>query len=509
MTVETARLEELLSNPLWRLENLYWIVDDHGDVVKFKLRPVQRDYLQAMWSRNLVPKSRQHGISTGLCIMNTDECIFVPNTTAATICDTKDNASKMFRSKVKFPWDRLPKEIKDGVGIKNETAEEIVWGNGSSYAVTTSARSGTLQILHVSEFGKICAKYPEKAAEIVSGSLPAVVQTGKIHIESTAEGMDGKFYEFVMAAKQNQDAGKPLTILDWKLHFFPWWTKPLNVLDSSVVIPQKFQKYFEKLKSDHGIVTSPSQQAWYVKTQETLGDLMWREHPSFLEEAFAASVEGAILQEQMAQIRNLDRIGQFRYDPRFEVNTFWDFGLTRTSGQTVILYHQRINGMNRFINCDFGINLSISQLVNALNSKPYAYGKHYMPHDVAKREQGLFANKSRQEHFNDLGVFNIQKIDRIPTLSTGIQMLQSFLLTCEFDEEGCIDLIKGLDSYRREWDEKAGKFKEVPLHNWASDFADALRQAAQGYEPNVEHYTHQHGAYQPVPDEILEPEVGY
>lgn len=507
--VETQTLFDALKNPLWRIENLYWIIDDHGDPVRFKLREVQRDYLAGMWSRNLCPKSRQHGFSTLLLLIGLDECLFVPNTTGATVADKKESAEKLFRTKLKYPWTRMPEQIKERIGLEKETSEELIWGNGSSYAVTTSARSGTLQILHVSEFGKICAKYPEKANEIISGSIPAVVQTGKIHIESTAEGQEGHFYNMVMAAKQRQDQKSPETILDFRLHFFPWWKKPLNVLDpSNVTLTQKMQRYFDGLKKKHGIDLSPSQMAWYVKTQETLGNLMTREHPSFLEESFEAAVDGAILQEEMVHLRNRGAIGKFPYDPRFPVNTFWDFGLTRTSGQTVILYQQRINGLNRFIGCDFGTDIGIGQWVNVLRSKPYTYGKHYMPHDARTKSQGMQV-KSRQELFNDKDIFNIEVVPRIDDLWSGVEMLRSFLLTCEIDEKGCADLIKALDSYRREWDDKGGKWKNRPLHNWASDFCDALRQAAQGYTPMIEHYTHQHAQHNVVRDVILEPEVGY
>ena len=46
--------------------------------------------------------------------------------------------------------------------------------NGSSINVGTSARGSTTQFLHVSEMGKIARKYPEKAAEIVSGAFESV-----------------------------------------------------------------------------------------------------------------------------------------------------------------------------------------------------------------------------------------------------------------------------------------------------------------------------------------------
>ena len=53
------------------------------------------------------------------------------------------------------------------------------------------------------------------------------------------------------------------------------------------------------------------------------------------------------------------------------------------------------------------------------------------------------------------------------------------------DEAGCADGIRCLDSYQFEWDEKRGQWRNEPLHNWASNGADAFRQWAQGYQPST------------------------
>ena len=46
--------------------------------------------------------------------------------------------------------------------------------------------------MHVSELGKICKKYPEKAKEIVTGDVEAVpADGGIITLEATAEGKKG------------------------------------------------------------------------------------------------------------------------------------------------------------------------------------------------------------------------------------------------------------------------------------------------------------------------------
>jgi len=57
------------------------------------------------------------------------------------------------------------------VPLRKASESEFVFSNGSSIAVSVSMRSATAQYLHISEFGKICAKYPEKAREIPVSSL--------------------------------------------------------------------------------------------------------------------------------------------------------------------------------------------------------------------------------------------------------------------------------------------------------------------------------------------------
>jgi hypothetical protein len=82
-------------------------------------------------------------------------------------------------------------------------------------------RSGTLQCLHVSEYGQLCAKFPDKAREVRTGALNTVQAGQVVFIESTAEGKEGHFYELCEAAQSKQRIGMPLTSLDFKFHFFP------------------------------------------------------------------------------------------------------------------------------------------------------------------------------------------------------------------------------------------------------------------------------------------------
>jgi hypothetical protein len=52
------------------------------------------------------------------------------------------------------------------VKLVKDNEEELKWSNGSTCYVGTSHRGGTLQYLHISEFGKIATDKPDVAREI-------------------------------------------------------------------------------------------------------------------------------------------------------------------------------------------------------------------------------------------------------------------------------------------------------------------------------------------------------
>jgi phage terminase large subunit len=96
-----------------------------------------------------------------------------------------------------------------------------------------------------------------------------------------------------------------------------------------------------------------------------------------------------------------------------------------------------------------------------------------------------------------LGVRPLRVLERDLTVEHGISAVRQMLPLCEFNEEPIpfddetpaqakARMARGLDAlkqYRRLWDEKLQRFSDVPLHDWASDFADALRYLARGRRP--------------------------
>src|SRR5215208_2052286 len=209
-----------LSDWRWRIDNLYHITDKNGQKLRFQMNWAQEALFNEMSFQNVILKARQLGFTTFIQIFMLDACLFNSNIRAGTIAHKLDDAKTIFRDKVKYPYDELPEAIKAARPVIKDSADELMFSNNSSIRVGTSLRSGTLQYLHVSEYGKLCAKYPDKAREVRTGALNTIQSGQVVFIESTAEGQEGHFFELSEAARAKERRGVPLTPLDFKFHFF-------------------------------------------------------------------------------------------------------------------------------------------------------------------------------------------------------------------------------------------------------------------------------------------------
>lgn len=461
----------------WRLNNLYWITDKEGRKVKFETNWAQAQLLKDLHFLNLILKARQLGFTTFIQIYMLDICIFHPDTRAGVIAHTKDDAEAIFRDKIKFPYDNLPDQIKAASPIVRDNTTTLELGNNSIIRVGTSLRGGTLQYLHVSEFGKICAKYPEKAREIITGAINTIEAGQVAWIESTAEGQEGRFYELCESAQSKARMGSKLTELDWKFHFFPWWKEPSYKLDPrGVVIPESLQRYFTALANE-GIQVSPEQSAWYAKKMETQGADMKREYPSTPKEAFEASVEGAYYGTQMAKAEETGRICNVPYESNIPVETWWDLGM---GDQMAIWFVQRFKREIRAIDYYANSGEGLAHYAKIIRDKPYVYSRHIGPHDIEVRELGT--GKSRKEVAEGLGLKPFETAPKLE-VDDGIEAVRNLLGRCWFDEKNCADGIKALKAYRKDWDEDRGVWLSKPRHDWASHPADAFRTGAVARDP--------------------------
>ncbi len=479
----SANPKELFQDQAWRLNNLYWIIDKQGRKVLFQMNSAQERLYWDLWYRNVILKARQRGFTTFLDIYALDCCLFNRGFTAGIVAHNLEDAKKIFRTKVKFPYENLPEGIRSAVKPTNDRGNEYIFDNDSSISVSTSYRSGTLQFLHVSEFGKIAAKNPEKAEEIITGALEAVPVDGIATFESTAEGNGGYFFDMTQRARKNLDEGKKLTPLNFRFHFNAWHENPEYALDDDVVITDDQEDYFTNLKED-GIKITPQQKAWYVTKLEALGEKMKREYPSTPDEAFEVAIEGAYWADLMQKARKEGRLTRIPIEEALEVHTFWDLG---RNDSTTIWFMQHTGKEYRFIDYYENHGKSLKFYARILKEKKdkyqWRYGEHYLPHDVAVTELSSEDDMSRQEILESAGVNPITVVPKVMDKAMGIELARNKLPYCWFDVERCSDGIKTLDNFRHQWDEKNGVFLPEPARDWAKHGADAFMQFAQGFDP--------------------------
>lgn len=502
-------LKQCMGDKAWRLNNLYHIINEAGQKVKFHLRPPQLKFLLERHGLDDILKSRQHGFSTLIDLDILDDVLFLPDLRCGIIAQTRDHAQTIFNDKVQFPYrcllqepwigDMIPKVGKNG---KND-AGELRLENNSSVRVGTSFRSATVHRLHISEYGKICAKFPDRAKEIQTGTLPAVhpQEGGRITVESTAEGAAGAYYDLCQASraetKQADMEWRELNPRQYRFHFYAWHEDAKNQVEpTGISISDKLLDYYDELHAKHGIKLTTQQKAWYAITCEGangLGQLMKREHPSTVDEAFEQAVEGAVYSEEMTQAYDDGRIGRVPATRSAPVYTFWDLGISKGNA-TAILFVQFIQQWIHIVDYyeveNRAMGFHASQVLNRGYQYSRGYPFAYMPHDVAKRDMGTGVPTLDIAEECGLSVERVQAPK--DKFQDGIQAVKKVFQYIKIDNrclkseqghwEGADRLIKALSYYRYKWDEDLLQWSKKPIHDWASNGCDALQTMALAHQ---------------------------
>lgn len=498
LPTDAETLKRCLADPYWRVFSgcLYKImIKGDGDeetqdvsVMPFKPNPAQEKFVNRLWHRNVILKARQLGFTTLIAILWLDHALFNADQRCGIIAQDREAAEVIFRDKVKFAYENLPEQIRERFPLETDSASELLFAhNNSSIRVATSMRSGTIHRLHISEFGKICAKFPDKAKEVMTGSIPAVPSNGILVIESTAEGRDGSFFKICQTAQANFAQRKKLNFRDYRFHFYAWWQEPKYRMDSSMVsISPKQHEYFDEVETiverDMGITAKidVDQRAWYVATIEAdfegADDRMWQEYPSYPAEAFQVSTDGNYYAKDMALLR---KRGGITNVPELDmpVNTFWDIG---NSDGCAIWFHQDSNGQDRFLDYYEAHGETLKHYVAKLREKGYVFDTHYLPHDATHERLSDF-NKSTLQMLQDLMPGErFVVVPRISYLMDGIQQTRACMRNYYFDQTHCKLGIDRLDGYKKRWNNAESRYVDQPdKSNGCSEGADALRQHAQ------------------------------
>ena len=188
-------------------------------------------------------------------------------------------------------------------------------------------------------------------------------------------------------------------------------------------------------------------------------------------------IRGAYYAEQILKARQDGRVTKVPYQPGVPVNTFWDLGVNDT---TAIWCHQLVALQNRWLRCMEDSGQDLSYYAKWLQETGFVFGTHYLPHDAEHRRLSKNSTKSWREMLEELlpgQTFEI--IERVDDVNIGINQTRSKMVSCWWDDDGCAEGLAALENYRKIWDEEAQVFRNKPLHDWASNYADAFRQFGQ------------------------------
>ena len=276
----------------WRLSHVYEIVNKDGNRCTMTPNIVQMRLIGSKSLRKLILKARQMGVST-FCLLNQyDNAITNPNTTAAIIAHEQDAIRKLFRIPQrahKYTHDFLKPEIDRGGGSQYEMFFPKI--NSRIYC-DLEIRGDTIHDLHISEMAFI------KDQDKVKASLQAVpITSGRVSIESTANGIGGLFYDMW------HDPDQP-----FEKFFFPWFIFPEYALETDPIqLTDEEKDFVKKAKAHFGMEIRAAQIAFRRYKQRELKDMFLQEYPEDDQQCFLSSGHAAmdlfILKELVDQAR--------------------------------------------------------------------------------------------------------------------------------------------------------------------------------------------------------------
>jgi len=199
--------------------------------------------------------------------------------------------------------------------------------------------------------------------------------------------------------------------------------------------------------------------------------------------SFEAQIPGAYFADQLQQAKDQNRVGRIPIEPSLQVHTAWDLGI---SDSMSIWFFQAMGKEIRLV--DYyesngkGMEHYIQHLTQWADRNGVIYGQHLAPHDIEVRE--LTSGRSRKDVARDMGI-TFRTVQRPRTKIEGIQAIRRMFPRFWIDDERAEQGYACIASYHREWDEKHQRFRDQPVHDWASHGADALQTLALGWRDTM------------------------
>lgn len=477
--------KQYLSSKLWRLNNLYTVINKSGSPVCFRMNYAQhRVYAKSReHPRIIILKSRQQGISTFWLVSYFDDAVFCPYLTLGLMAQGNDEAATLLE-RVKFLWDNLNADVKGflGVHLDKDNTKEFSFSNNSKMFIRVSFRSATLQRLHISELGKIANANPKRATETKTGTMQALGKGNTGVIESTAEGRN-MFKTMWDAAVLCEHSGE-VAMKDFLPVFLSWLDDPDCVESTPQTIDKSAEVYFRELEFKTGRRLTTEQKNFWVVQRRELGSELFQEYPATPEEAFLASRDGTYYSKLFNELCvRKGKVYSGVYDPNLPVDVFFDLGV---DDYTVMGFVQWYRGRYKLVKEYWNNGYGIGHYIDVAKDSGYDIRDLMLPHDAhqrgtntpgsgkAKSTRDVAADYMREENLR----YGLTVLPR-SSIADGIEAVRLMIPKLEVDTS-CTYIINCLNNYSKDWDDKLEVWKKTPLHDEYSHGADMLRMVAMG-----------------------------
>ena len=235
-----------------------------------------------------------------------------------------------------------------------------------------------------------------------------------------------------------------------------------------------WQKDWYVLKLTYDDTKHISEENWQQLLKEHSEDFIRQEFYC----DFNLGIEGTIYGKYIDKMKLNDQIGNVPFQSRYRVNTAWDIG----NDCTFIILWQVVGQTINIINCLQDSNKNLEHYVGLLEDlarkEGYLYNKHFFPFDMNNRNYDG-PRLTRLFKVQQMGLDNSIVVPKV-SHEDGIEWVRSQLKNVYIDQNKCKDLIKALENYRFEFNSETRTYSRLPVHNWASHGASAMKYLCLG-----------------------------
>jgi len=321
--------------------------------------------------------------------------------------------------------DYLPSEL---IESKNEMMMRIRLMNGSVIQIIGSDNFDN-SIVGTNPVGMVFSEYSLQDERAYSMSKPILAANGGWALFLSTPRGKNHLYSLFEIAQANP------TI---------WYSSILTVKDTKHIDEAEIQADIDRGEISYDL----AQQEYYC--------------------SFSMGISGAVYGAALDRMKTNEQIGNVPWQSNHKVHVSYDIG----NDGTALIFFQCIGQVVNLIDAYQNSGEQIEFYVNIINSKPYTYGKHFFPHDFRVVEWGG-KKFTRLEKARQLGIKG-EIVDSV-SIEDGIEYVKSSMSKMWIDAKKCEGLVVALENYRYEYDRKKGHYKNAPLHDKHSHFADSLR----------------------------------